>query len=89
MKEKIEDSERKIPVSQVFINSKVRNSRDHRVPGSLQLRPPVERLFYRRHQLQVHKEVPIEDKMFLVFPIVEESIREIDWCLLGLWIHRA
>ena len=77
MNEKIEDKERKIPVSQVFINSKVRNSRNHRVPGSLQLRPSVERLFYRCHQLQVHKDVPLEDKMFLVVPIVEESTREI------------
>ena len=87
MKEKIEDRERKIPVSQVFINSKVRNSRDHRVPGSLQLRPPVERLFYRCHQLQVHKEVPLEDKIFLVVPIVEEITREIVGDLLVLaWV---
>ena len=74
---KIEDRERKIPVSQVLINNKVRDSRDHRVPGSLQLRPPIERLFYRCRQLQVHKEVPLEDKTFLVVPIVEESTREI------------
>ena len=77
MKEKIEDKERKIPVSQVLISSRVRDSGDHRVPDSLQLRSPVEILFYRRRQLQVHKEVPLGDKMFLVVPIVEESTREI------------
>ena len=69
--------ERKITVSQVLISSKVRDSGDHGIPGSLQLKPPLEILFYRRRQLQVHKEVPLEDKMFLVVPIVEESTREI------------
>ena len=77
MKEKIEDRERKIPVSQVLISSGVRDSGDHRVPGSLQLRPLVKRLFYRRRQLQVHQEVLLEDKTFLVVPIVEENTREI------------
>ena len=77
MKEKIEDRERKIPVSQVLISSRVRDSRDHGIPGSLQLRPPLEILSYRHRQLQVHKEVPLEDKTFLVVPIVEESTREI------------
>ena len=51
--------------------------RGPRDPDSLQLRPPVEILFYWRRQLQVHKEVPLEDKTFLVVPIVEESRREI------------
>ena len=77
MKGKIEGRERKIPVSQVLIRSRVKDSGDHRVPGSLMLRPPVERLFYRRHQLQVHQEVLLEDKTFLVVPIVEENTREI------------
>ena len=77
MKGKIEDRERKIPVNQVLISSRVRDSGDHRVPGSLQVRPPVERLFYWRRQLQVHQEVLLEDKTFLVVPIVEENTREI------------
>ena len=76
MKEKIEDKERKISVSQVLISSRVRDSRDHKVPASLQLKPPVERLFYRRRQLQVHKEVLLEDKMFLIVLNVGEDIRE-------------
>ena len=76
MKEKIEDMERKIPVSQVLISSRVRDSGDHRVPVSLQLRPPVERLFYWRRQLQVHKEVLLGDKMFLVVLSVGEDTRE-------------
>ena len=77
MKGKIEDRERKIPVSQVLISSRVRDLRDHRVPGNLQFRPPVERLLYRCRQLQVHQEVLLEDKTFLVVPIVEENTREI------------
>ena len=76
MKEKIEDRERKIPVSQVLISSRVRDSRDNRVPVILQLRPSVERLFYRCRQLQVHKEVLLEDKMFLIVLSVGEDIRE-------------
>ena len=54
-----------------------RDSGDHRIPGSLQLRPLVEILFYWRRQLQVHKEVLLEGKTFLVVHIVEESTREI------------
>ena len=77
MKEKIEDGERKILVSQVLISSRVRDSGDHGIPGSLQLRPPLEILSFWRCQLQVHKEVPLEDKTFLVVPIVEESTRDI------------
>ena len=77
MKEMIEDRERKISVSQVLISNRGRDSEDYRIPGSLQLRPSVEIIFCRRRQLQVHKEVPLEDKTFLVFPIVEESTREI------------
>ena len=61
----------------MLISKRVRDSGDQGIPGSLQLRPPLEILFYRRRQLQVHKEVPLEDKMFLVVPIVEENIREI------------
>ena len=83
MKEKIEDRERKIPVSQVLISSRVRNSGDHRIPDSLQLRPPVEILSCRRRQCQVHKEVPLEDKMFLVVPIVEEKNKGDCWRLTG------
>ena len=77
MKEKIEDREGKIPVIQVLISSRVRDSGDHEIPDSLQLRPPVEILSCRRRQLKVHKEVPLEDKMFLIVPIVEENTREI------------
>ena len=77
MKEKIEDRERKIAISQVLISSRVRDSRDHGIPDSLQLRSPVEILSCRRRQWQVHKEGPLEDKIFLVVPIVEENTREI------------
>ena len=77
MKEKIEDREGKIPVNQVLINSRVRDSGDHGIPDSLQLKPPIEILSCRLRQWQVHKEVPLEGKMFLVVPIVEENIREI------------
>ena len=76
MKENIEDRERKIMFSQVLISSKVRDSGDHRVPVRLQLRTPVERLSYRRRQLQVHKEVLLEDKMFLIVLNVGEDTRE-------------
>ena len=69
--------EKKNPGHSSSHHNKVRDSRDHRVPVSLKLKPRVERIFYRRHQLQVNKEVPLEDKMFLVVPIVEESAREI------------
>ena len=77
MKEKIEDREGKISVSQVLISRRVRDSGDDGIPNILQLRPPVEMLSYRRRQWQVHKEVPLEDKMFLVVSIVEENTREI------------
>ena len=76
MKENIEDRERKIPVSQVLISSRIRDSRDHRVLVSLQLRLPIRILFYRHHQLQVHKEVLLGDKMFLVVLSVGEDTRE-------------
>ena len=46
------------------------------VPVSLNLMPPVERLFYRCRQLQVHKEVLLGDKMFLVVLSVGEDTRE-------------
>ena len=77
MKENIEDRERKIPVSQVLISSRARDSGDHEIPDSLQLRPPIEILSCRRHRWKVHKKVPLEDKMFLVVPIMEENTREI------------
>ena len=76
MKEKTEDGERKILISQVLISSRVRYSGDHRVPISLHLRLPVRILFYRHHQLQVHKEVVLGDKMFLVALSVGEDTRE-------------
>ena len=76
MKEKKEDRERRIPIIKVVISSRVRDLEDHKVPISLQLRPPVERLSYRRRQLQVHKEVLLGDKMFPVVPSVGEDIRE-------------
>ena len=71
----------------MLISSRVRDSGDHGIPGNLQLRPPLEILSYRRRQLQVHKEVPLKDKMFLVVPIVEESTREIVGdCLVLAWV---
>ena len=76
MKERIEDRERKISVSQVLISSRVRDSGDHRVPVSLQLKLPIRILSYRHHQLQVHREVLLEDKMFLVVLNVGEDTRE-------------
>ena len=76
MKEKIEDRERKIPVSEVLISSRVIDKGDHRVPVSLQLRLLVRILFYRHRQLQVHKEVLLEGKMFLVVLSVGEDTRE-------------
>ena len=76
MKEKIEDRERKIPVSQVLISNGIRDSGDYRVPVSLQLMLPVRILFYRHHQLQVHKEELLGDKMFLVVLSVGEDTRD-------------
>ena len=76
MTEKREDKVRKSPVSQVLINNRVRNSKDHRVLISLQLSLPIVRIFYQHRQLQVHKEVLLEDKLSLIVLIVEESARE-------------
>ena len=68
--------EKKILISQLLISSKVRDSRDHRVPVSLHLRLPIGILSYRHHQLLVHKEVILGDKMFLVVLSVGEDTRE-------------
>ena len=76
MTENRKDRVRKSPVSQVLISSRVRNSKDHRVLINLQLRLPIVRMFYRNRQLQVHKEVLLEDKLSLIVLIVEESTRE-------------
>ena len=76
MTEKREDRVRKSPVSQVLNNGRERNSKDHRVLISLQLRLPVVKIFYRHCQLQVHKEVLLKDKICLIVLIVEESTRE-------------
>ena len=76
MKEKKEDRERRIPIRQVLISSRVRDLEDHKVLFSLQLMLPVRKLFYRHHQLQVHKEMLLSDKMFLVVLSVGEDIRE-------------
>ena len=65
MIEKREDRVRKSPVSQVLLSSKVRNSKDHRVLISLQLKLPIVKIFYRHRQLKVHKEVFLEDKLSL------------------------
>ena len=76
MTKNIEDRVRKSLVSQVLISSRVRNSKDHKVLINLQLRLPIVRIFYRHRQLQVHKEVLLEDKLSLIVLIVEESTRE-------------
>ena len=76
MKENKEDRERRIPIKQVLISSRVRDLGDHRVPVSLQLRLLIRILFYQHHQLQVHKEVLLGDKMFLVALSVGEDTRE-------------
>ena len=76
MKENKEDGERRIPVRQVLISSRVRDLEDHKVLFSLQLRLPVRILFYRHYQLQVHKEVLLGDKMFLVVLNVGGDTRE-------------
>ena len=60
----------------MLISSRVRDLEDHKVLFSLQLRLPVRILFYWHHQLQVHKEMLIGDKMFLVVLNVGEDIRE-------------
>ena len=77
MKEKKEDRERRIPIRKVLITNRLRDLEDHKVLFSLQLRLPIRILFYRHHQLQVHKEVLLGEKMFLIVPIVEENTREI------------
>ena len=46
---KKEDNVRKTLDSQVLISTRVRNSEDHRVLISLQLRLAIVRLFYRHH----------------------------------------
>ena len=65
MIEKKEDRVRKTPLSQVLINTRIRNLEDHRVIISLQLRDQlrlsVARLFYQHHQLLLHQEVHLED----------------------------
>ena len=75
-REKIKYRERKILVSPVHNNSKGRDSEDHRVPVSLQLRLPVGILLYRHRQLRVHQEVLLEDKLLLIAPIMEKIIKE-------------
>ena len=72
----IKDRERKIPVGPVYNNSNGRNSKDHRVPVSLQLRLPIEILLYQHRQLRVHQEVLLEDKLLLIGPIVGKIIKE-------------
>ena len=61
MKENKEDRVRKTPANQVLINTRVRNSEDHKVLIRLQLRDqlklPVVRLFCQHRQLLVHQEV--------------------------------
>ena len=72
---KIEDRVRKSLVNQVLISRRVRNSKDHRVLINLQSKLPVIRVFYRYHQLQVHKEVLLKGKLSFIVLIVEKSIR--------------
>ena len=75
-REKIKDRERKISVSPVRNNNKERNSGDHRVPISLQLRLPVGILLYQHRQLLVHQEVLLEDRLLPIAPIVGEIIKD-------------
>ena len=75
-REKIKDRERKIPVSAVRNNNKGRNSEDHRVPISLQLRLPVGILLYQHRQFRIHQEVLLEDRLLPIAPIVGEIIKE-------------
>ena len=75
-REKIKDKERKISVSPVRNNIKGRNSADHRVPVSLQLRLLVGILLYQHRQLRVHQEVLLEDRLLLIAPIVGKIIKE-------------
>ena len=80
MKEKKEDRLRKTSASQVLINTRVRNSEDHRVLIRLQhrdqLRLPVVRLFYWHRQLLVHQEVLREGHLLLIAHIVGGDIKE-------------
>ena len=80
MIEKKEDRVRKTPVSQVLINTIIRNLEDHMVLISLQLRDqlrlPVARLLYRHHQLLVHQEVHREDQLLLIAHIVGGNIKK-------------
>ena len=76
MREKIKDRERKIQVSSVHNNSKGRDSGDHKVLVSLQLRLPVGILLYRHRQLRVHQEVLLEDRLLLIASIVRKIIKE-------------
>ena len=80
---KDKDRERKIPDSPVHNNSKGRDSGDHRVPVSLQLRLPVGILLYRHSQLQVHQEVLLEDRLLLIAPIVGKNHKGECWRLTG------
>ena len=73
---KIKDRERKIQVSPVHNTSRGRDSGDHRVPVSLQLRLPVGILLYRHRQLRVHQEVLLEDRLLLIASIVGKIIKE-------------
>ena len=70
-----EDRVRKSLVNQVLISSRVRNSKDHRVLINLQSKLPVIRVFYRYHQLQVHKEVLLKGKLSFTVLIVEKSTK--------------
>ena len=60
----------------MFISSRIRDLEDHKVLFSLQLRLLKTLLFYQHHQLQVHKEVLLGDKMFLVVLSVGEDTKE-------------
>ena len=68
--------EKEIPISPVHNNNKGRDSGDHRVPVSLQLRLPVGILLYWHRQLRVHQEVLLEDILLLIAPIVGKIIKE-------------
>ena len=80
MIEKKEDMVIKTPVSQVLINTRIRNLKDHMVLISLQLRDqlklPVARLLYRHHQLLVHQKVHQEDHILLITHIMGGNIKE-------------
>ena len=77
---KKEDRVRKTSISQVLINTGIRNLEDHRFLISLQLKDQlrllVARLLYRHHQLLVHQEVHREDQLLLITHIVGGNIKE-------------